>query len=384
VTVYGILDVGFSSVNSRIPQVNSAAPFKTNTAGFGQSAQTTSRLGFRGTESLGGGTDAFFTAEFQLFPTEYNLSGNAQSGLVNRQTFVGLSQKGIGRASIGTQNTPYFNMIAMTDPGQLNNTVGSLINPVGNQANAGISNPAFTTRQNQSLFVQSDRLSGIRIAAMYSANNADRTQSANLTTNATSGGTTNINGWGLSADYLWKKLTVAAAYQSFKNETDNGAGVAATPALTNLPTAAALNSNGTVTTNGTNITDNQAYAAAVYDFGILKAYINWGNRKVTSATNSNVYLERSAQQLGVRGNWTPKIESWATVGNGSTRGFGVGEPTANFTGYQIGTNYIMSKRTNLYGIFGSTQSSNVVSPNATGVRGSGGVNQYALGIRHTF
>ena len=393
VTVYGILDMGYVGTNARIPTTSSQAvsgtvtttnAHKTTTSGFGQSAQSTSRLGFRGTEDLGGGTRAFFTIEFQLNPQEQNLSGNAATGLFNRQTFVGLGQKGIGQIAVGTQYTPYFNMIAMTDPGQLNNAIGSVIYPIGNAANAGITSSALTIRSNNSLTFQTDRFSGLRLGGMYALNNADRTQSNYLTTSASNGGNTNINGWGLSADFVWQKLTVAAAYQSFKNETDNGTTVSPSVNLSNLPITPTIGSNGTVWTNGVNLTDNQAYAAAVYDFGILKAYINWGDRKATSNLNSNTYIKRSAQQIGVRGNVTKTIEGWASVGSGRYQGFGAGEPTANFTGYQLGSNYWLSKRTNLYAIFGSIQSSNVVSPNATGVSGSGGANMYAIGARHTF
>jgi len=130
------------------------------------------------------------------------------------------------------------------------------------------------------------------------------------------------------------------------------------------------------------------YAGAMYDFGILKAYAQYVNTKYTSNLNSNVYIQRSAQQIGVRGNWTPKIESWASVGNGSYRGPNVpatgavgtntNPGTADFTGYQLGTNYILSKRTNLYALFGSTQSS------TNGSIAAEGGSSYGLGLRHTF
>jgi len=388
VTVYGILDVGFSSTNLRAPTSTSGTTttpaYKATNAQFGQSTESSSRLGFKGTEDLGGGMNAFFTTEFQLYPQEQNSSGTANTGLFNRQTFVGLSKKGLGQAAIGTQYTPYFNALALTDPGQTNNGIGSVIYPIGNAQNAGISSTALTIRSNNALTVQSDRFAGFRVGGMYAMNNTDRTQRANLTTTASNGGNTNINGWGINADYTWQKLVVAAAYQSFKNETNNGTGVTTTASLTNLPTAPTIGAVGTVTTNGSNLTDNQTYAAATYDFGILKAYINWGNRKATSNLNSNAYLKRSAQQIGVRSYITPKVEAWASLGNGNYQGFGSGEPTARFTGYQLGSNYYLSKRSNLYAMFGSIQSSNVTSPNATGVNGSGGANMYAVGVRHTF
>jgi predicted porin len=393
VTVYGILDVGFQGTSARVPTISTqnvagavttVQAHKLQANQFGQSAETSSRLGFRGTEDLGGGMSAFFTAEFGLSPQDQNLSGNAATGLFNRQTFVGLSKKGIGQAAIGTQYTPYFTALGMTDPGQTNNAIGSVIYPVGNAANAGISSSAMTIRSNNALTVRSDSFAGFRVGGMYAVNNADRTQSTSLTTSASNGGNTNINGWGVNADYTWKKLLVVAAYQSFKNETANGTNVTADANLSNLPSAPTIGSNGTVTVNGMNLTDNQTYAAATYDFGMLKAFVNWGNRKATSSYDSNIYLKRSAQQLGVRSFITPKIEGWASVGNGRYTAFGTGEPTANFTGYQLGSNYYLSKRTNLYAIFGSIQSSNVVSSNATGVSGSGGANMYAIGARHTF
>jgi hypothetical protein len=111
----------------------------------------------------------------------------------------------------------------------------------------------------------------------------------------------------------------------------------------------------------------------------VKAYVQYINRKATSGLDSSQYLQRSAQQIGVRGNFTPKIEAWASGGTGRYDAYGTANPTVNFTGYQLGSNYWLSKRTNLYAIFGSTQQS---SGSAT--MPSQGANNYAAGVRHTF
>jgi predicted porin len=126
------------------------------------------------------------------------------------------------------------------------------------------------------------------------------------------------------------------------------------------------------------------YAGAVYDFGILKAYANYVNRKISNGLNSNQFLSRTGQQLGVRGNWTPKIESWASAGNGRIQQFGATEPTASFTSWQLGSNYILSKRTNLYAIYGTSITSGVAGSSVVGANGGGATSQYALGLRHTF
>jgi predicted porin len=354
VTVYGILDVGYSGISTRASTPSTKT--KTQTNKFDQSAESTSRLGFKGNEDLGNGTSAIFTAEFQLYPQDATLTGNTNGGLVNRQTFVGLKKTGLGQAAVGTQYTPVFNAVAVTDPGRMNNAVGSVIYPANG---SDVTTTAFTVRSSNALTVQSDSFKGARIGAMYAAKNQDTTQ-----TGPNTGGTTNINGYGLTADYTWNKLYAVAAYQNFRNET--------TSSSTATPVATAMTNN-----NGTNVVDGQTYLATTYDFGVLKAYANWINRNATSVLNSNQFAKRQGQQVGVRGFITPTVEGWASVGNGRYTAFGVGQPTANFTGYQAGANYYLSKRTNLYGIFGSTQTSSTSN-------GAAGANQYAMGVKHTF
>ena len=355
VSVYGILDVGYSGISTRASSTTTTT--KTQTNKFDQSAESTSRLGFKGNEDLGGGTSAFFTAEFQLYPQDAALSGNPNNGLLNRQTFVGLKKTGIGQFAVGTQYTPVFNAVAATDPGQVNNAVGSIIVPANG---SDVTTSAFTTRSSNALTVQTDSFKGARLGAMYAAKNQDTTQ-----TGPNTGGTTNINGYGLTADYTWNKLYAVAAYQNFRNET--------TSSTIATPVATAMTNN-----NGTNVVDGQTYVGATYDFGILKAYAGWVNRKATSVLDSNQYVKRSGQQIGVRGYITPVVETWASVGNGRYTAYGVGSPTNNFIGYQAGANYYLSKRTNLYGIVGSTHTT------SEGSNVSAGANQYAMGVRHTF
>jgi predicted porin len=384
VTVYGILDVGYVGTNTRVPASSTTAggaittpAYKTSSNTLGQSAESTSRLGFKGTEDLGGGTSAFFTAEFQLYPQDGSLSGSAASsittgtsansygGLQNRQTFVGLSKKGIGQAAIGTQYTPVHVAVGKTDPGQQNNMVGSVIYPANG---SGTTTGAYTVRSNNAVTAQTEVMAGFQASAMYAINNQDRTQYATNSTAASAGGNTNNTGWGLGLNYTWNKLFATANYQSFKNENNTGAST--------IPAGA--------NNYGSNVSDNQTYVAATYDFGILKAYAGWVNRKVTSGLDSNAYAKRSGQQLGVRSFITPTIEGWANIGNGRYTSFGSNSPTANFNSWQLGANYLLSKRTNLYAIYGSTATSSTSAAPFYPQGTSAGASQYALGVRHTF
>lgn len=367
VTIYGLLDVGYIGTNYRGTAADATAKQNTNT--FGNSAESSSRLGFKGVEDLGGGTSAFFTVETGLNP-----NSATASTFNNRQSFVGLKQKGIGQVAIGTQYTPIFNAVAATDPGQVNNMMGNAIyattpqangnsgagNYTGSSSSSGTSD-AFTVRVSNALTVTSDKFAGFTGTGLIVANNVNQTQ-----TSPTTGGQTNYNGWGLGVNYEWQKLLLTANYQALKSNLSASTLSTPAPAL------------WTTSGGGTNTQDNQTYVAATYDFGILKAYAQYINRKATDTLNNGYYAQRKAEQIGVRGFITPTIEGWASAGLGKVTAFGQGQPTANFNAYQLGSNYYLSKRTNLYAIYGQTQTSSV-SPNAS-LAGS----NYAVGVRHTF
>jgi predicted porin len=364
VTVYGILDMGFTGKTNTLP-----TGVKTTTTGFsGAGSESSSRLGFRGREDLGGGTAAFFTAEFQLYPTDETLSGNKNLGLNNRQSFVGLSQKGIGQAAIGTQYTPIHLAVSRTTAAQQNNVVGDVIYAPTSTQGSDTNSAAYTVRQYNSLTAQSDRFAGFVVSGMYVNSNSQTSTST----------TANNEGYALAANYVLKKLNVDAVYQAFKSENAT-LGVNSTSALPVATTASALGTNP----NGVNLQQTEMYAGATYDFGILKAYVSYISRDAESTLNSSQYVKRTAQAAGVRGNITPKIEAWGTIGNGRVAGVGATAPvanptTANFVGWQLGSNYLLSKRTNLYAIYGTTQTS------STSTTAAASANQYAVGVRHTF
>lgn len=359
VTIFGVLDTGYSGVTTR-----STTPTKTTKStldSFGQGYSTPSRLGFKGTEDLGGGASALFMIDMALYPTEATLSGNGKNGILNRQSYVGLKQNGIGQATIGTQFTPIFTQGAKTDPGAFNDVVGSAIYPAS--YNAGVTTAGFTVRTSNTLALQSDSFKGFRAGASYANNSKDTTQTGPNNLAGTNGGNTDISGVALNADYTYDKLYATVVYQTFKNQN---------PTTVVSPAATPMTND-----YGSNVSDAQKYAAVTYDFGILKAYAQYIDRKATSTLNSGNFLSRQAQQIGVRGNITPRVTAFASVGNGRYSAFGSRQPTANFVSWQAGSEYALSKRTALYGIVGSTQTSSTST-------GSAGANQYAVGMRHTF
>ncbi|MEA9598759.1 porin [Polynucleobacter sp. AP-Sanab-80-C2] len=433
VTVYGILDMGYVGSNNTLNSssyTSAGAPSATNSNGnvkvqnsaFAASAEQTSRLGFKGTEDLGGGKSAFFTAEFQLYPADQTLSGNSNTGLLNRQTFVGLKQNGVGQFALGTQYTPIHNAVGATDPGQQNNVAGNVIyaastgpasstNGDVGKSIAQTNGVAYTVRTANTLTASTDNIAGFKLNAMYTLNNQNAT-----VVSSSSGGNTNANGWGLGLDYTWNKLFVTAntqqlrqvttVTQNYNTSTGSGYGISgsgaaaiatgwnpwsqAGGAIVNGTSGTGYNTSGTQLAAPLNVQDNQTYVGATYDFGILKAYGSWISRKANDVSNSSYFLKRSAEQIGVRSYITPTIEGWASAGLGRYTAAGNNNPTMNFSAWQLGSNYWLSKRTNLYAIYGysSTSTAAVATVSTAGTTStatvSGNLSNYAIGVRHTF
>jgi predicted porin len=191
VTVYGILDVGYVGSNTR--GTTNSTTERQQLSNFGTSSETSSRLGFKGNEDLGGGVSAFFTIEQDI-----NVNSTSQNLTNNRQAFAGLGKKGIGSGAFGMQYTPVHLAVGASDVGQTNNAVGSVIYPHSGTTTASTnsgngSSQAYTVRVQNSVSFKSDKFAGFSVNGIYSMNNKDTTQTGN-----TVGGTANTTAWGTS------------------------------------------------------------------------------------------------------------------------------------------------------------------------------------------
>jgi len=435
VTVYGIIDAGYVGSNqvlagNSIPsgQTNTSGIVKSTAGGIQGGAQSTNRLGFRGTEYLGGGTSAFFTIEVALGMNDSNLLGSNGSPLSqngtgvanqNRQTFVGIAQKGLGRLSMGTQYTPIHTNVGLTSANGQNNIMGDMIYTAGTTQNFSVttgaqnaplaqgsntvvssSNAGYTIRAGNMIMLQSENMSGVTAQAFAVINGLNNTQG---TTSATDerGGPNNRMGYGGAINFSAGKFLGTANYQAFRAVNPYGTGdttcssstFGTSQASTCTTAAGATAPFVTQAQSGVNVYDTQYYIGATYDFGIIKAYAQYINRKWISATTPSVYGQRNAQQIGVKGNLSPKVEYWGSVGNGTFRPLASTSATAtavsgatnqNIVGYQVGSNYWLSKRTNLYAIYGyyGVATSNSTTSNYANMAYNG--NNYAVGLRHTF
>ena len=396
VTVYGIMDIGYVGGNSRV--ASGTAVTKGTSNSFTGGAESTNRIGFKGTEDLGGGSSAFFTVELGLEPASTTSGFKNSATTENRQSFVGLKKNGIGQFALGTQYTLVHQSVALTDAGGTNNILGDVIytsatgsgatvadNNFANNNGYGAGN-SYTIRSQNALTLDTDTFAGFKGHGLVIMNNTNTTQTTFSGTNGYSGGTNNQNGWGLGVDYTWQKLFVTAAMQQLNAKQAYNTS-ALTNSSNNATIAAAANISifgaGQASSLGTNVKDNQYYVGATYDFGILKAYAQYINRKVSAQQDTGYYAKRTGQQIGVRSFITPTIEAWAQGGLGKTSAFGSSNPAANMTAWQVGSNYWLSKRTNLYAIYGQVGTSNV-SVIANQNPASFNASNYAIGLRHTF
>lgn len=99
VTIYGVLDV-FAGYQS-----TTVGGKSTSLTLLGNNGEMTSRIGFKGTEDLGGGYKASFNLENGFDPS----TGAQQNSyrLFDRQSWVGLGG-GFGEVRLGRQNSPMF------------------------------------------------------------------------------------------------------------------------------------------------------------------------------------------------------------------------------------------------------------------------------------
>lgn len=95
VNLYGRLDLGLQKIHNGDSRT-----------GVDSGTYTASRLGFRGTEDLGGGLSAVFFMEMGLNADKGEAAGGNR--LFNRGTHVGLSSTSLGTVTVGRQYVPIF------------------------------------------------------------------------------------------------------------------------------------------------------------------------------------------------------------------------------------------------------------------------------------
>jgi predicted porin len=259
VTLYGRLDMGVGQIDRGN---TSKSMIVTD-----HSLNSTSRLGFRGTEKLTGGLDAIFQIEGGV------TTDTGAAITFNRESWVGLSG-GFGQIRLGRTLTPSFHSDAVGDimgysyfGGQGNWSGGGGGECVAGAAAAGVACPTatqtagrggYSTRVNGIHFT-SPSMSGLVVRAAYAPSERDGTTQ---TTAATPANVPNSvgNAFDIGAVYSAGPLGVAVAYQDEKMNPANTISTSRT-----VTTLAGSYTIGTITLKGGYATSELGTGATLLD-----------------------------------------------------------------------------------------------------------------------
>lgn len=206
VTVYGIIDAGINYYSSATNANGSTGRLVRLDTGVAQG----NRLGFKGSEDLGGGLSAFFTLE-----NGFNLDNGTQGqgALFGRQSLVGLQHAKWGTVSAGRQ----YDFLADFVVYSTGNTVagGVAWGLHADSANAPVaygplSNRLPGDRVNNSVKYVSPVFNGFSVGALYGFGEVAGSTSAGRTVSAKVG-------------YAAGNISTALGYTEVKNTTGNGA-----------------------------------------------------------------------------------------------------------------------------------------------------------------
>ena len=335
---------------------------------------------------------ASFVAEIGLTPNSNSFSGSTNSrstplsttyannatSIDNRQSFVGLSKKGLGTVRIGRQYTPVHEVLCANNAGQCNAVAGDVIYSGANSADTlapfNKLDDSYQVRASNAVTIRTENIGGFTAAALYSAS---LRQNENLGAVAASQGATDRRMMGANLSFTGvKNLNVSGAWQQTNMFRSNAVATDAG----NVAIGGTLYSLTPGVQAAVDLKQTDAFGNISYDFGVAKVALQTVSLKVTTAGVETT--KRTANQLSVTAPITKTVNAWASYGQGKrtlpTSTTVVGDK--KFTGFQLGGTYGLSKRTDLYAIYGQ----NYQEKNAATLGSDWKDVQYSVGVKHTF
>lgn len=401
VTLFGGADLNYRSVESGTNKFS----------GMAQDGIYSSRIGFNGTEDLGGGLKASFHFEGGMAPDV----GTSAGFTFTRKSTLGVSGN-FGEVRLGRDYTPMFTVYGIADPFGTNgvgsagnllfSTVATAVSlsaqaaanaggtfAVANRGNIATTVPSAVSaavvpasitladpnavRANNSITYYSPVISGFSAAFMYSFG------TENTNTQKDAGTATS-----LKLAYANGPLTVAFANQVTKGGDAGALGAAASNALvksdgtcstgttahpTLLGVCAVPATTGTVATDDQKWTTN--FLAASYDLGVAKLSAGYKTEKYSVVDNALkstiVAVSAPVGALTLKASYVNKDSDSGKIGSQVA----------------VGGVYDLSKRTSVYATYsaitneagyGNTVGSAVASAGAVDSKG------YEFGVKHSF
>lgn len=315
VDVYGVVSISLEDTNASNVDM--------------QVTDRQSRIGFKGTEDLGGGLKAVWQVEQAISANAGGQDGVGGATLANRNSFIGMGG-GFGTVLMGRHDTPY----KLTTAGKLDIFADTMadVNGAGNLNNATaprdatksaavqLVSAAHDIRASNAIAYISPNFSGVTVAAALVAGNADL-------------GVNSTDAYSLSATYENGPIYGALGYQSLK--------------------AVAVGTD-----------DNDAWKLGVgYKFGDAKVGFVYENVDPTgTATDRKSWVMNGVYTMG-------PIALKAQYGQVNNK------IAADQSKFSLGADYNLSKRTTAFLVW---------DKNDTDTAGVSDLNGWALGMKHAF
>ncbi|BEV17647.1 porin [Herbaspirillum sp. DW155] len=366
VTIYGIVDTGLVYTSKA---VNTSTLGTGSKFGVNSGVIQGSRIGFKGVEDLGGGLSAVFQLE-----TGFNNDNGALNGqdpgatnLFRRKSVVGLSG-GFGSVLVGRQTDFADTISAYTSV----NDFGGVTGAVGHNLNR-----LEGTRTNNSISYTTNSLSGFTGNLIYGFGE-------------TAGKTSAGQSFGIGGKYDNGPLGLGINYYQSKQGS--------TPSDTSLLSTATAAQAGNSAYKGLNV-------VASYQFGPARVYGNYSRVKqdlnTTTPTGVNAKTLSAANkadiyEIGTAYSLNPSLKLLGAVTH--TRADFNSSNKGKLTQISLGTDYWLSKRTDLYAFVANIRATDMTNPgvfgDATGTaattalpaigNGTDSQTAVAVGIRHKF
>ncbi|SFC15297.1 porin [Collimonas sp. OK412] len=367
VTIYGIVDTGIVYTSKAVTATGGTGSKFSVNSGVIQG----SRLGFKGVEDLGGGLKALFQLEagFNNDTGALNGQDKGATNLFRRKSVVGLGGN-FGSVLLGRQTDILDDVSQWTSVQDFGGVTGS----VGHNLNR-----LEGTRTNNSIRYNTPDLSGFTASAIYGFGEA-------------AGQTSNGQSFGLGGQYANGPLGLFAAYYQSKLGTIGGTNASDTSILGNTSFAGHGAAGDTALKTFS--------LGASYQVGPARLYGNWSRTKqpLAYATTTGVLTnggftvgsfnntKADIFELGVNYAVTAPLHLLASVQYNKLTFADAGSAKGKLTQINLGTDYFLSKRTDLYAFVSNLRAKDAVNPGVYGdsLGNTGNQTAVAVGIRHKF
>ncbi|HZG21785.1 MAG TPA: porin [Herbaspirillum sp.] len=361
VTIYGIVDTGIVYTSKA---VNTAGTGSTGSKfGLNSGVIQGSRIGFKGVEDLGGGLSALFQLE-----TGFNNDNGALNGqdpgatnLFRRKSVVGLAG-GFGSVLVGRQTDFADTISAYTSV----NDFGGITGAVGHNLDR-----LEGTRTNNSISYTTANLSGFTGNLIYGFGE-------------TAGKTSAGQSFGIGGKYDNGPLGLGINYYQSKQ--------GATPSDTSLLSTASVAQAGNSALKSLNVVASYQFGPArVYgNYSRVKQDLNTGSPTAVAAKTLGAANKADIYELGTAYSLTPSLKLLGAVTH--TRADFNSSSKGKLTQISLGTDYWLSKRTDLYAFVANIRATDMANTgvfgDATGTAAIGNASDsqtaVAVGIRHKF